>query len=83
MNQAQKIADELIKPYARAALRRVFSHNLGLSRLAHTIEEERDLTKDKRTLDILEKMVIEQIWIASDAIEDWRDIIPQDVSSVA
>jgi hypothetical protein len=31
---------------------------------------------------MLEAIVAEQIWTATDALEDWRDLIPEDVEEV-
>lgn len=35
-----------------------------------------------RTLDVLEVQVLSQLWTASSVMEDWRDILPEEVESL-
>ena len=83
---AKKAAREIIKPHARSAFRRLLSLFNSLSRLATTIQNARssniESTKDSAVLDKLEAIVTEQIVTADDALEDWRDIIPDDVAEI-
>ncbi|MCK4392965.1 hypothetical protein KAX17_08675 [Candidatus Bipolaricaulota bacterium] len=83
---AESAAREIIKPYARPAFRRVLSLYMSLSRLARTIKSARlsSGSDDGRgpVLDKLKAIVTEQIATADDAMEDWRDIIPEDVEEL-
>ena len=83
---AESAAREMIKPHARSAFRRVLSLYRSLSRLAATIASAR-LNKSSDdggglVLDKLEAIVVEQIATANDAMEDWRDIVPEDVEKL-
>ncbi len=83
---AKRAAREIIKPHARSAFRRLLSLFNSLSRLATTIQNARssniESTKDSAVLDKLEAIVTEQIVTADDALEDWKDIVPDDVSEI-
>jgi len=79
-------AHDVIKPHARSAFRRLLSLYSSLSRLALAIQAARPADRtsfvDAAVLDKLEVMVTEQIATADDALEDWRDIVPEDVEEL-
>lgn len=81
---ARSAARELIKPHARSAFRRLLSLFRSLSRVASTIEGVSRGSADdhKLALSKLEAIVIEQLATADDALEDWRDIVPEDVDEL-
>ena len=82
---AREAAREIIKPHARSAFRRLLSLYQSLSRVAATIEasQKSDSPEDNGvTLAKLEAIVIEQLATADDALEDWRDIVPEDVEEL-
>jgi hypothetical protein len=81
---ARDTAREMIKPHARSAFRRLLSLYQSLSRVGATIEESQksDSTGHTITLAKLEAIVIEQLATADDALEDWRDIVPEDVEEL-
>lgn len=83
---AIKSAREIIKPHARSAFRRVLSLYNSLSRLAFTIDHAKSSNsnsmKEQAVLDKLEAIVTEQIFTANDALEDWGDIVPDDVDEL-
>ncbi len=83
---AKQAAKELVKPHAKSAFRRLITLYKGLSRLAMAIEEGKQnqpsVKNSHLVLQKLEAMVIEQIATANDAIEDWRDIVPEDVEEL-
>ena len=80
---AKDLAKELIKPHARSAFRRLISLYRSLSRLAETIQLSKvSNSEHSLVLDKLEYIVIEQIATADDALEDWRDIVPEDVEEL-
>jgi hypothetical protein len=73
---------EIIKPHARSAFRRLISLTKSLSRLVQTIDAIRvTRTHSEQTLIVLDRVegiVIEQIATAADALEDWRDVLPDE-----
>jgi hypothetical protein len=82
--QSAKIAaQEIIKPHARSAFRRLISLYRGLSRIATVIvnnsssKSETDVTIAK-----IEEIVISQISTADDALKDWEDVVPEDVEEI-
>lgn len=82
---AREAAREIIKPHARSAFRRLLSLYQSLSRVGTTIEasQKSDSPEDNEvTLAKLEAIVIEQLATADDALEDWRDIVPEDVEEL-
>lgn len=79
---ARDAARELVKPHARSAFRRLVSLYKSLSRVAVAIEQARVQSVDgtsNATLDKLSAIVEEQLATADDALEDWNDIVPEDV----
>lgn len=83
---ARSAARDVIKPHARSAFRRLLSLYSSLSRLALAIQAARPASGSgflqQTVLDKLEVMVVEQIATADDALEDWRDIVPEDVEEL-
>ncbi len=82
---AQKAANEIIKPHARSAFRRLVSLYRSLQRAATTIEAAQGLEADEDhevALAKLEVIVSAQLMTADDALEDWRDIVPEDVNEI-
>jgi hypothetical protein len=86
---SRKAAAEMVRPHARSAFRRVLGLYWGLSRLAGAIERARTATPSAAedsnpppVLDTIEAIVVEQVATAGDSLEDWRDIIPEEVEEV-
>ena len=82
---ANDAAKEIIKPHARSAFRRLISLFESLSRVAIEIESSKNTDNPQSesvTLAKLEAIVIEQLATADDALEDWRDIVPDDVAEL-
>ena len=82
---ARKAAREIIKPHARSAFRRLLSLYQSLSQVAAVIESSKNCVsrEDYRIiLARLEASVGEQLATADDALEDWRDIVPEDVEEL-
>ena len=77
-------AREFVKAHARSAFRRVVSLYASLSHLALRIDElQREQTVNRSdTLITIEAIVREQIRTGADALEDWRDIVPEDVQDI-
>ena len=80
-NSARAGALDVVKPHARAAFRRVTSLYRSLYRLSGKIEELKEGKPDSR-LDLVQALVNEQIVTGQDAMEDWRDIVPEEVAEI-
>ena len=74
-------ARELIRPYARSAFRRVLSLYKSMHSLSGRIEVMQEAGYDSR-LDVIRAVVDEQISTGRYTLEDWRDIIPDDVDEM-
>ena len=82
---AREAAREIIKPHARSAFRRLISLYNGLSRAATVIESSQSSKSDEDyqvALARLEEIVTEQLTTADDALDDWNDIVPEDVAEL-
>lgn len=83
---ARATATELVKPHARSAFRRLLSLYESLGRLFQAIEgarrQEEPQSGGGSRLDVLQVIVVEELATANDALEDWRDLIPEDVAEL-
>jgi hypothetical protein len=82
---AMRIARGMIKPHARSAFRRVLSLYKGLSRIGQQIERAKSAVSPEGQItpyDILEAMVEQQLLTVDDAVEDWRDLVPEEVEEL-
>lgn len=77
----KEAAREMIKPHAKSAFRRLMSLYESLSRVAVEIQnaKNKDVSTEKIALAKLEAIVIGQLATADDALEDWADIVPEEV----
>ena len=80
-NAAMEAARSIIRPHARSAFRRVYNLYASLYRLSTRIEMPNDQNPDHR-LQLIRALVDEQFATGGDALEDWRDIIPEDVDEM-
>lgn len=80
-NAARAGAADLVKPHARAAFRRVTALYNSLYRLSDVIEGLKAEGPDHR-LNQIQALVIEQIATGADAMEDWRDLVPEEVEEM-
>ena len=78
---AREAAYDVVRPHARSALRTILSLRDSLYRLSHRIEEFKADDPDSR-LDIVQAIIHEQMPMGRSAVEDWRDIVPDDVDEV-
>ena len=81
----ERAAKEVIKPHARSAFRRLLSLYHSLSRAATAIESAQISDSHENyqvALARLEEIVTEQLSTADDALEDWQDIVPEDVEEL-
>lgn len=80
---ATKAGREVIKPHARSAFRRLLSLYMSISRVANIIAMSKDPENSHGTLEKVEVIVREQLATADDALEDWRDIVPEEVDELS
>ena len=78
---AMQAARDVIRPHARSAFRRVLSLHRSLYSLSVRIETLQEEGDDRR-LEVVRAVVDEQIVAGGDAMEDWRDIIEDDVDEI-
>jgi hypothetical protein len=82
----KKAAEDMIKPHAKSAFRRVLSLYNSLSRLATVIEYQKEQMPGNKvalhSLQMLQGIVIEQLATADDALEDWKDILPEELNKL-
>jgi hypothetical protein len=85
-------AKELVKRQVRSAFRRTKDLYGSAARLSSAVDERRDalrglknqtgdvaLTDVELALDLLHALVNEQIGRLNDALEDWRDLVPEEI----
>lgn len=75
-------ARDVIRPHARSAFRRIRSLRRSLHRLSDRIETMQEESPDHR-LETVRAVIIEQASASQDALDDWRDVIPDDVADMA
>ena len=80
-SSAADTARDVIRPHARSAFRRVLSLYKIMYDLSVRIEGFQQEGYDRR-LDVIRAVVDGQIVTGQDALEDWRDIIPDDVEEI-
>jgi len=83
---AREAGREMMKPHARSAFRRLLSLTQSLSRLVQTMgsvrPEAAENAQAAAIVDRLEGIVVEQIAQAADALEDWRDVLPEEFQAM-
>ena len=80
-NTAKVAARDEIKLHARPAFRRVIALYNSLIRLSIIIEGLKEEKADHK-LEQIQVLVDEHIHTGGHALEDWRDIIPEDVAEI-
>lgn len=80
-NAARDSARDVIRPHARSAVRSLLGLRDSLRALSHRIEDYQDEDADYR-LEVIQAIVEEQMPVSDSAIEDWRDITPEDVAEI-
>ena len=81
----RKAAEEIVKPHAKSAFRRLRALYENLSRAANVIESGQVSDSQENyqvTLARLEEIVAAQLITADDALEDWNDIVPEEVEEL-
>jgi hypothetical protein len=81
---AKENAINIVRPHAKSAFRRVLSLYASLFRLRGTMEcIMRDLEENPEAMTALERLkdvVTEQIETSADTLEDWEDLVPDEVA---
>ena len=67
--------------HTRPAFRRVLDLYISLGRLSDRVREYNAEKPDNR-LDVIDAIVGEQLGTMDSALEDWRDIVPEDVEEI-
>lgn len=80
-NGARNAALDIVRPHARAAVRRILSLRDSLYRLSGRIESFKAQGDDHR-LDVIQAIIDEQIPNSRYAVDDWRDLAPDDVAEI-
>lgn len=97
-DQSREAAREIVRPHAKSAFRRTANLYGALGRQQRAIASQREALAAVSTggagaekvalahvmfsLQGLELMVLEQIKTADDAMEDWRDLVPDEVKAI-
>ncbi len=81
---ANDAAQERVSLHARSAFRRVVRLYVSLSRLATIIDQRRqtDASTDRQDLDLIHAVIEQHIPTIGDALEDWRDLVPENVEEI-
>ena len=92
---ARAAAQDVVRPHARSAFRRIVSLYRALGRFSDEIESRRIFLRSvgdetgkvdgahiEAALDLLLVQVTEQIGTANDAMDDWRDLVPDEVQAI-
>ena len=81
---AEKLAREMFAPHARSAFRRIVALYRGVSHMVQIVDSEDDnrVKDDNSRLLAIRTIALEQIQTANDALEDWREIVPEAVEEL-
>ena len=81
---AKENAMEIVRPHARSAFRRVLSLYDSLSRLLQTMSSSKKLLVENSgavaAIEKFESLVLEQLCTSGHAIEDWEDLVPEEIA---
>jgi hypothetical protein len=77
---------DIVRPHAKSAFRRVLSLYASLARLHKTMDSAKPtLVATPQAIAAIERfhdLVIEQINTSGDTIEDWGDLVPDEVAKI-
>lgn len=82
LKSAETTARELLRPAAKSAFRRVLWLYGSLERLARTLDERSGDDAVQLRMKVARAILREQLASASDSMEDWRDLVPDEVADV-
>jgi hypothetical protein len=79
-------AMEIVRPHARSAFRRVLSLYESLSRLLQTMGRSKQLLDGNPSaiaaIEMFESLVLEQLCTSGHSIEDWEDLVPEEIAEL-
>lgn len=83
---AREAAEDIVRPHAKSAFRRVMSLYASLARLHNTMDRVKPtLSENPQAIAAIERfqdLVIEQINTSGNTIDDWSDLVPDEVAKV-
>jgi hypothetical protein len=83
---AREAAEDIVRPHAKSAFRRVMALYASLARLHNTMDKVKPtLVATPQAIAVIERfqdLVIEQINTSGNTIEDWGDLVPDEVAKV-
>jgi hypothetical protein len=83
---AREAAEDIVRPHAKSAFRRVLSLYASLGRLHMTMDivksTVRENTQAIAAIERFQDLVTEQINTSGDTIEDWGDLVPDEVAKI-
>ena len=83
---AREAAMDIVRPHAKSAFRRVVSLYESLRRLLYTMEKlKTSLDGNHQAIEAIERfqdLVTEQLSTSGDTIEDWSDLVPDEVAKL-
>ena len=81
---ARAAAEQLVKPHARSAFRRVKNMYSGLFYLKAIIDQSKrsQTAASSSVVKVIEAVIDQQVNTVVDALEDWRDIVPEEVEDL-
>ena len=82
---ARVAAEQIVKPHARSAFRRVKNLYSGLFQMKGLIDRHHEKPSEQdssQVVDIIEAMVNLQVITVSDAMDDWREFVPEEVADL-
>lgn len=83
---AREAAEDIVRPHAKSAFRRVMALYASLASLHNTMDKVKptlDATPQAiAAIERFQDLVIEQINTSGNTIEDWGDLVPEEVAKV-
>jgi hypothetical protein len=83
---ARENAQEVIKPHAKSAFRRLLSLYGSLGRLLQAMGREKKKVAENHEavaiIQLFEDLVAEQLYTSGDALEDWSDVVPEELAAL-
>jgi hypothetical protein len=82
---SKNLARDGVKAHARSAFRRLVTLYRGLAQIGSAIEKARGSITNQQALaklETLEAMVAIQLGTTGDALDDWQDMVPEDVEEL-
>ena len=83
---AREAAEHIVRPHAKSAFRRVMALYASLGRLHNTMDKVKStLVPSPEAIAAIERfqdLVIEQINTSGNTIDDWGDLVPEEVAKV-